>query len=241
MTEDRPFDLRTGVGVAAIALALHYLTELTAIGWDAPYGTATITGQLALAAVVVIAARGAIRARLGLRWPRPRFLVAAILLGATAWFAHGWDNRWATAAFGPPPSTMASRESLAVALVAVCALPALCEELVFRGVLARSLATGWPAAAAIALSALLFGLYHHTPYNLVSPIVDGAIAAYLTLRARSVVPAMIMHFLHNLFVVLRSHAAPLGFWRWFAAHHDPLLGACALATFTGLVIAWRAP
>jgi membrane protease YdiL (CAAX protease family) len=83
------------------------------------------------------------------------------------------------------------------------------EELVFRGWILSKLVRGHSNAVAIAVSSLLFGLLHlRNVYWLDPPalvrsmaftgLVFGPLAGYVTLRARSAWPAVILHGLNNL-------------------------------------------
>ena len=84
-------------------------------------------------------------------------------------------------------------------------VPAIWEELAFRGLILSKLRKTFSTTAAILLSAAFFGFYHVS--NMVtqppSQAIPGVIMAfffgigwgYMTVRARSVVPAMLSHYL----------------------------------------------
>jgi membrane protease YdiL (CAAX protease family) len=84
-------------------------------------------------------------------------------------------------------------------------VPGIWEELAFRGLMQSKLRTVFSGTAAILLSSLFFSLFHFS--NLVtqapSQVIPGVILAfffgigwgYVTLKANSVVPAMISHYL----------------------------------------------
>lgn len=89
------------------------------------------------------------------------------------------------------------------------------EELVFRGWILGALARRQPWWAAIGGSSLLFGLFHlRNLYWLDAPDLFGMMASaalftgpllgYVTLRCRSVWPAVILHYLNNLTFYLRG-------------------------------------
>ncbi|MGN6626969.1 MAG: lysostaphin resistance A-like protein, partial [Tepidisphaeraceae bacterium] len=98
------------------------------------------------------------------------------------------------------------------ALLSICVQPALFEELGFRGVILPSLNRVLTTTEAITVTALLFGILHLTVLSLPHLVALGWIAGWLRCRSGSLYPAMILHFTHNLLVVLvESHGGPL---RW---------------------------
>jgi membrane protease YdiL (CAAX protease family) len=125
---------------------------------------------------------------------------------------------------------------LAPGLIIIGVFAPVCEELLFRGVLARSLETRFRRPAAIAISALAFALAHESPYRLFAPLLIGAIAAYVTLRSRSVVPAIVLHALNNTILVLHSHVVSGTFTRWTLAHLDALIAPAVALVLAGVAI-----
>lgn len=82
-------------------------------------------------------------------------------------------------------------------LTLLAVVPGLCEELLFRGYAQRQWERALGPAAGVALSGLVFGLYHLRPSHLLPLVVLGAYLAYLTWRTGSVLPAIIVHAVHN--------------------------------------------
>jgi hypothetical protein len=94
-----------------------------------------------------------------------------------------------------------------VVSVAVCA--PLVEELFFRGLLLRSLQRRVPDGAAIALSAVAFGLAHGSglaPDAVILVIASltlfGAALAFLAVRTGRLGPGIVAHALFNLFTIV---------------------------------------
>ena len=83
-------------------------------------------------------------------------------------------------------------------IVAYAALPAFCEEIVFRSVLCAELEKGG-LLPALVFSSLYFGLLHFKLSLLPVYIYAGALLALTMYAARSAVAAMAVHFLYNLF------------------------------------------
>ena len=83
-------------------------------------------------------------------------------------------------------------------IVAYAALPAVCEEFVFRGILCREF-EGKGVFRAVILSSLFFSLLHFNVYNLPIYFLCGCMLALVMYATRSVWGAVITHFLYNIF------------------------------------------
>jgi sodium transport system permease protein len=75
--------------------------------------------------------------------------------------------------------------------------PAICEELVFRGAFLGMLREQRGPRAAIVLSSICFALIHLSIYRLLPTFLLGVLLAALTVRHRSLLPAMLMHLTYN--------------------------------------------
>jgi ABC-2 type transport system permease protein/sodium transport system permease protein len=140
----------------------------------------------------------------------------------------------------------------AVLIVVVMALvPAVFEELFFRGYLFTALlGDGERPGKAILGSAALFALFH-LPVGtslaierLPPSLVLGAVLAWLCYRSGSVVPGMILHALHNGLLLLLNYYEPdLAARGWIPSTEDHLpawlLGSCAAGAALGLLWVWR--
>ena len=83
-------------------------------------------------------------------------------------------------------------------LLAYAALPALCEEFVYRGILCREYERGG-VTRAIVLSSLFFALLHFNLANLPIYLFAGCVLAMTLYATRSLFGAVIAHFLYNIF------------------------------------------
>ena len=174
-------------------------------------GLGPVIGGLAAAAigfvVVAIAMIGAAkvgRFSLGLRAAAPRFVVAAVMIGLACWYLE----IQLVLHVHPPGDTsrieqVVERTPLAASLIVLALLPAISEELVFRGVFARSLMR-LPIVAVIA-SAALFSLYHLVPAQMLGTFPLGLALGLLAVRSGSIVPGMIAHLLNNATVLAVEH------------------------------------
>ena len=146
-----------------------------------------------------------------LRMPRVWHFVAAVLIGLSAWIPAHEINVLQQSLLGTPETVVQSAERLvealkllppATALLILALLPAVCEELLFRGFLLGGLrsSTGkWPAIVA---SAAVFGVFHFFVFRFAVTAGLGVILAYLCWQSRSILPAMVTHALHNTLGVL---------------------------------------
>lgn len=90
-----------------------------------------------------------------------------------------------------------TENSMWLGLIYIALVPAIFEEVMFRGYILRALEKSWGIWAALIVSSLLFGAYHIQPSNLLPLSFIGFILAYVTYVSNSIYPAMILHFLNN--------------------------------------------
>jgi membrane protease YdiL (CAAX protease family) len=117
----------------------------------------------------------------------------------------------------------------------------VCEEIVFRGVLARSLGRRASLIAAAAISAVVFSAYHLSLVQALPTLVLGLVLAVIAIRADSAVPGMLAHAVNNALVIAVSRGALPELAGWLDRHPAAGLVGCAAATAGGVVIAARGP
>ncbi len=195
---------------------------------------------LPIAAMLHLGLRGS---ALGLRRPSRTAVLAAMLIGATAWYLnvrlvlllpfdegtlHTFND-----VVGRPP--------LLVALLAIAVVPAVCEEVLFRGAVQRSLAKVLFPVGAVLVTSLLFAGYHLSLIQLVPTFTLAVMLGALTHRADSVVPGMLAHFLNNTLAILVARRQPAALATALDAHPNLALVGCAIATAAGLTLIAREP
>ena len=84
--------------------------------------------------------------------------------------------------------------------VLLCVFPAIAEEIFFRGILTESL-SGVNKTAGVFTVALCFALYHGSVAQLFYQFIYGLGLGFLTLKAKSIIPAIIAHFTNNFTVL----------------------------------------
>ncbi|MGJ7529287.1 lysostaphin resistance A-like protein [Variovorax sp. GB1P17] len=109
------------------------------------------------------------------------------------------------------------------AVLAVCVMAPLLEEMLFRGIVLRGFLQRYSRWQAICLSALLFGAAHMNIYQFVVGFVMGVVLAWLYERTRSLIPCIALHATYNTATLL------LGEWLG-AASPQRMLWMLLLAT-----------
>lgn len=88
-----------------------------------------------------------------------------------------------------------------LALLLLAFIPAIEEELIFRGIIFNGLRSRFKDYQAILISAAMFAIMHANLQQLVYPFLLGIIMAWIVMRTGSVVSSMIVHFTNNAIVV----------------------------------------
>ena len=149
--------------------------------------------------------------------PRIAHLAAAVLL---ALFVHPLSiqlAQWVGRLYPMTPETQASAEALQDSLLSdgswlmplllIAVLPAVCEELAFRGFILSGLRHLGHKWWAIALSAVAFGGVHLFVQQKISAAAVGLIIGYLAVQTSSLWPCIVFHATHNGLQVALFHAA----------------------------------
>lgn len=130
----------------------------------------------------------------------------------------GWLN-----SFVPVPQAMAEMQETMAEMIAnflrsdnvlllgvfhIGVVPAICEEIMYRGYVQRAFEKSWGIVAAILISGAIFGAYHLQISNFLPLATLGVFLAYLTYISDSLVPAMVAHFVNNGGQVIASNFYP---------------------------------
>ena len=207
----------------------------------------------------------------GLKPPNVLYIVAGVLLGLSLWplvmsLTSGWHEAYGFL-FGEE-SQQAWREKLLestkgqvtrirsvgphVIVIAFSIVPAVCEEWFFRGMFQRSLLAKKSAWKAILFSALAFGAFHMLGNSviaidrLIPTTLVGLMLGYLAYKSDSIIPGIILHSIHNAFVIFLAYYQPqLSEYSWFPAEDSPIpmswVIAGAVVALIGAGIIWALP
>lgn len=85
-------------------------------------------------------------------------------------------------------------------LIAVALLPAVFEELIFRGLLLKGMRS-FGTVGAVFLNGALFALYHQNPAQTLYQFCCGVAFALMAIRAGSILPTVLSHFINNALIL----------------------------------------
>lgn len=94
---------------------------------------------------------------------------------------------------------------LVLSIILLAALPAIFEELIFRGVLLNSLRDGLGDIPALFMSAFLFAIMHGSIQQLVYPLILGIVLGWIAMRTGSTFSSMLVHFLNNTITLVINY------------------------------------
>jgi len=138
---------------------------------------------------------------------------------------------------------MRSGWSRTVLVAVVSLLPALCEELAFRGGLQSALAVRRSPARSVALSALVFAVFHLDPIRFPGVLLLGVAFGWLAWRTGSIWPSMVAHAVNNgaavLGLLLASQAADPDLAEAVAPEEAAALLVVGLALYATIAVAAR--
>ncbi len=119
-----------------------------------------------------------------------------------------------------------------LALFLLAVIPAIEEELIFRGIIFNGLRSRFKDYQAILISAVLFALMHGNLQQFVYPIFLGIILAWVVMRTGSLVSSILVHMINNALVVTFAFIKNLTGWElafinkwWFYIVAVLILGA----------------
>jgi uncharacterized protein len=87
-------------------------------------------------------------------------------------------------------------------IITISVVPAICEEVMFRGYIQRSFGFKFKPHIAAIFTALFFALYHFNPYGLIPLAIIGFYLGFAAYTSQSLVIPIIIHFLNNFFAVM---------------------------------------
>jgi sodium transport system permease protein len=182
------------------------------------------------------------------RRPEGRKVLGSVLLIAGG-MPLGWFLAWAQGFVLPIPWDMlegleelitAESASRLLWLLALLALtPAICEEVVFRGVLLAGIRGRASAVRVAAFNGLVFGAFHisfESAFRFLPTAWLGFLLAWAVLATRSIWVGILMHFLNNGSIVLMASVPALRAWLEDGGEAPPwvLLAPALLAVAMGV-------
>lgn len=95
-------------------------------------------------------------------------------------------------------------EELIAALVFIALIPSICEEILYRGIIARSFKSK-NVIFAIFMSAFFFAIMHGTPIQLVHQFVIGVVCCVVYFITKSIYAPIIVHFSNNALTLIGGY------------------------------------
>ncbi|MCG3127030.1 MAG: hypothetical protein CHACPFDD_01887 [Phycisphaerae bacterium] len=156
--------------------------------------------------IVALYARVNVAGALALRAPGGRGWAAGLCLGASTWIlAKAWlvlQQHFLPMNPEVLQQLMSdleflNRTDLLTQIALLALVPAICEELFFRGFVLSGARAGAGAVGGVILVALAFALFHQSVYRIIPTAVLGLLFGVLVLRFGSIWPAIVAHAMHN--------------------------------------------
>lgn len=148
------------------------------------------------------------------RLPRFRALAGGVLLAVGGFFSAALYSTAAQALFpeqfnevSQGLSQVLADPDLGAMLAGSALMPALCEELLFRGMTQYAFSRDGHTALGAVVTAVLFGVYHLSPIRIPLMAMTGLLLCYALVRSGSIFVPMLMHFVNNAVSVLLATAA----------------------------------
>jgi membrane protease YdiL (CAAX protease family) len=183
--------------LAVVLIASHLVEDEVATIW---------TGGLAIVGLSIIGMAVTWRDnRALLGWPRIGWrgaLASGLAVGGILALVSAAATQWPWLFIDLVAPYHERDMSLGRALFDIAVLPAIGEEILFRGVIVTALAGTFSRRIAVVVSSMLFATIHLTPLSFIHLTALGLVLGMVRVRSRSVYPCMLLHGLYNGIVVL---------------------------------------
>jgi ABC-2 type transport system permease protein/sodium transport system permease protein len=185
-----------------------------------------------------------------LRRPATGTIVGAVLLGVSLWpIAHEmflFSKLVGLSALGKEQKAvaetmLAQMRNVPVWLIILSMglIPAVFEELSFRGFLFSALRTKLGGAGTVAASSVLFGVFHEIliPGRMLVSTFLGVVLGWVRLRSNSILPGILMHATHNsLLLTIAYYRDEIIAYGWDVQDELHLPGAWIAGAAIGIVL-----
>ncbi|MEO6810787.1 MAG: ABC transporter permease subunit/CPBP intramembrane protease [Isosphaeraceae bacterium] len=212
-------------GQALACFALMLTSAWFLIQYMAQSVHGLVEGQLAFIlvppVVMTLLLTSSPRRTLRLSWPKPQYFALAVGL-ALALNPLVNELRLLVDSLFPAPDIVKQQlggllaelqKNLWLGLLVIAVVPAVCEEVAFRGFILSGLQGSYRTGTAIVLSALLFGFLHvllSLFQQLFNATLLGIVLGYLAVRSRSLLPGVLFHLIHNGLALVMSRVVEGG-------------------------------
>lgn len=105
-------------------------------------------------------------------------------------------------------STFTNMEGTWLGILAIAIIGPILEEMLFRGAITSVLLKTYTPKKAIIYSALIFGIFHINPAQILTAFLLGLLLAWLFYKTHSLIPGILIHILNNSLSVYFSRIYP---------------------------------
>lgn len=139
---------------------------------------------------------------------KPSYALGMVFLGLGAcmvlqYLSSIWGNALSVFGYCDTQNIPYCRDIFVVPLlfVMLAVIPALTEELVYRGAVLHALRP-YGDGFAVTVSAALFGMGHTDPVTAPFAFLTGLVLGFVTVKSRSLLPSVLIHLLNNSYALL---------------------------------------
>lgn len=124
-------------------------------------------------------------------------------------------------------------------LLNIALIPAICEEVLFRGYILRAFEKSWGPVVAVLISGLIFGMFHIQLGNIFPLATLGVILGLMTWLSGTLWPAVFAHFINNGAAVLVGSQYPELLFEQMTAESLPPVWVLILSIiFSASIVYW---
>ena len=105
-------------------------------------------------------------------------------------------------------NTFSTLQSGWLGILSIALVGPILEELMFRGAITRALLKKYNPTKAIILSALVFGIFHINPVQIVAATLLGLLLGWIYYKTASLIPCILIHIINNSLAVYSSWKFP---------------------------------
>lgn len=140
---------------------------------------------------------------------RPKYVIIGLLLIFGLLFSLSWVNDWfikllELMGYKRNASTLPdlSGAKIIPAILVIAVIPAVMEEILFRGMILNNTEGDAGSLRTVFLIGFVFSLYHGSAEQTIYQFICGCLFALLAIRARSLTPSVIIHFINNALIII---------------------------------------
>lgn len=140
---------------------------------------------------------------------RPKYILIGLLLIFGLLFSLSWVNDWfikllELMGYTRNASTLPdiSGAKIVPALLVIAVVPAVMEEILFRGIILNNIEGDAGSLRTIFITGFLFSLYHGSVEQTIYQFICGCLFALLAIRSHSLTPSVIIHFINNALIII---------------------------------------